>query len=221
MKNNTKKNYFYFFTGLLFFVSASNAYSQDCDSYPYQPHSNVIEFDGAQKFKILSTAAVPVDFDDPTEVSSARREAELLAKRSIAEYINQKLTSEDKVITEINKSKTHKKATDGSVISTNQRDEIKKQLISISTRADAVLKGAITIGSCYTKGHEVRVTVGIKSQTVTNAGQLGKTMGVQSSKEYGNPEKVNTASTSSSAPVLPPSQVGTKSYNDSKQLQKF
>jgi hypothetical protein len=86
-----------------FFIFFSNiAFSQSCETYPFQPMSNTIEFDENGKFKLLSTAEVPVDFDDPSEVSSAKREAELKAKRALGEYINHNLSSEDSINTEIN-----------------------------------------------------------------------------------------------------------------------
>lgn len=202
--------------GLAAMSFATFSYSANCDSYPYQAMSNTLEFDGEGNFKLISTAAVPVDFDDPSEVSSARREAELSAKRSIAEYINQNFQNEDQVINEINKSKTHLKASDGTLVSKTQRDEVKNTLSTISARSDAVLKGVMTIGSCYTKGHEVRVTVGIKSKSIANAVNYGKGMGSEKSQAYMKtpPNDKNADSSSSSS-------VGTRSYDGSSSLQKF
>ena len=203
--------------GALFILFSGAAFSQSCESYPFQDRSNTIEFNENGKFKLLATSAVPVDFDDPSEVSSARREAELKAKRAIAEYINQNLSSEDSINTEINKSKTHEKASNGSVVSNVQRNEVKQQLIGISSEANAVLKGVMTIGSCYTKGHEVRVTVGIKSETIEHAEALGKSMGVDKSKSYGANASKQTANDSPNAPV----QSGTRAYDGGANIQKF
>ena len=197
--------------------NSQNQSSQSCQTYPFQDRSNTIEFDGNGKFKLLTTSAVPVDFDDPSEVSSAKREAELKAKRAIAEYINQNLSSEDSINTEINKSKTHEKASNGSLVSNAQRNEVKQQLSAISSKSDAVLKGVLTIGSCYSKGHEVRVTVGIKSETIGNAEALGKSMGVEKSKGYGT----NTNKSSSNDLPIAPAQGGTRSYDGSASIQKF
>jgi len=203
--------------GAFFILFSSAAYSQNCNSYPFQPSSNTIEFDGNGKFKLLATSSVALDFDDPSEAMSARREAELKAKRSIAEYINQNLSSEDKIDTEILKSKTHEKAANGSIVSKAQRDEVKTQLTSISSKADALLIGVMTIGSCYTKGKEVRVTVGIKSETKENAKSLGKSMGVDKSKTYGTNATKPTANDSPNAPV----QGGTSGYDGGTNIQKF
>lgn len=168
-------------------------FAQSCENYPYQPMENTIEFDGDGNFKLISTASATISFDDSSELKSARREAELIAKRFIAEYITQNLTTEDKINTEISKSKSNLKATDGSTVSNVQRDEIKKQLTSITSKSQTVLKGVVSIGSCYTKGEEVRVTVGVKSQTLNNASDLGKSLNGNKSgnKSYDGSKKLN------------------------------
>jgi hypothetical protein len=148
------------------------SYAQSCDPYPFQAMDTTVEIEGVGGFKILATGAATVDFDDPSEIVSARREAELLAKRLIAEYINQRLVSADLIESEILKSRTSKKATDGSIVTTARRDEVKSQLMGISASSDVVLKGVLVIGSCYTRGREIRVTVGVKSETVDNAKKL-------------------------------------------------
>ena len=189
-----------------------------CETYPYQALENVVEFEGKGRFKILSTGAASLSFDEPSEVVSARREAELIAKRSIAEYINQRLTSEDSVASEIQKSKTNSRATDGSSVSAAQRDEVKKQLTAVSTRSDAVLKGVLVIGSCYTKGREMRVTVGVKSDTVNNAMSLETLMGAGRASTYG---KQTSPQGGGSEDQDRPSSSGTQGYDGSKQLKKF
>jgi len=172
---------------------SNNSFAQNCDNYPYQPMENTIEFDGDGNFKLISTASVTINFDDSSELKSARREAELIAKRFIAEYITQNLSTEDKINSEISKSKSNAKATDGSTVSSVQRDEIKKQLTTITSKSETVLKGVVSIGSCYTKGEEVRVTVGVKSQTLNNATQLGKSLNGNkpSNKSYDGSKKLN------------------------------
>lgn len=166
-------------------ASAQTTNSTGCDAYPYQPDDTLIEFTEDGKFKIVTTAAAYVDFDDGQVVQSAIREAELLGKRLIAEYINQKLSSEDSIEAAINTSRTLTGSTDGGTLTTTQREEVKTQLSSISGRADALLMGVSKLGSCYTKGHQVRVTVGIKSDTFENAQKLGTVMGAAAASNYG------------------------------------
>lgn len=205
------------FAALISLLTTKVALAESCDAYPYLPLENIIEFDGGGKFKLLSTGSASVDFDETSEVMGARRQAELIAKRSIAEYINQNLASEDAIDSEIATSKTNRKATDGSVVSSAQRNEIKKQIAIIKTRADAVLKGAIPIGSCYTKGREIRVTIGIKSETVSNAISLGASMGVEKASSYGTSPK-KAGESSEDAPTKTPK---TQGYDGSRAINKF
>lgn len=156
-----------------------------CEAYPYQPSDTIIELGEAGKFKIITTGAASVDFDDPSSMQESRREAELIAKRTLAEYINQQLSSEDKIERQIDSARSLVKGEDGSTVTTAQRQEVKTQLTTINARADVVLRGVAVLGSCYTKGHEVRVTVGIKSETVANAQALGQTMDAVSAVNYG------------------------------------
>jgi hypothetical protein len=166
-------------------VNAQTPSATGCDAYPYQPADPIIEFGEAGQFKIVTTGAASVDFDDVSSMQEARREAELIAKRALAEYINQQLSSEDKIERQIDGARSLMKGEDGSTVTTAQRQEVKTQLTSINARADVVLRGVALLGSCYTKGHEVRVTVGIKSETVANAQALGQTMDVVSAVNYG------------------------------------
>lgn len=166
-------------------ASAQTANSAGCDAYPYQPDDTLIEFTEDGKFKIVTTAAAYVDFDDGQVVQSAIREAELLGKRLIAEYINQKLANPDSIESAINTSRTLTGSTASGTLTTTQREELKTQLSSISGRADALLIGVSKLGSCYTKGHQVRVTVGIKSDTFENAQKLGAVMGAAAASNYG------------------------------------
>jgi len=194
------------------------SHAGNCDTYPYQAFENVIEFEGKGRFKILATASSSVAFDDPSEIASARREAELLAKRSVAEYINQRLTSEDNISSEILKSKTNVRASDGSSVSAAQREEVKRQLSVVTTRTDVVLKGVIVIGNCYTKGQEMRVTVGIKSDTLNNAKNLETQMGAGRASTHG---RQSNSSVEDAKKQEESSRPGVQGYDASKQLKKF
>lgn len=195
------------------------AYSQSCETYPYQPQSDEIVFEENGKFKLIFTASVLLDFDDPSEVMSARREANLRARRGIAEFINQNLSSQDKIDEEIKTSRTNSKTEKGVPISKVERDSVKTKLTGLSSKSDAVLKGVIAIGSCVTKGREVRVTVGIKSDTIETAEKLGKSMGVDKAMTYGtNP---NTSSSSGQPNQSPSVGTGTQGYDGGANIKKF
>ena len=194
-----------------------------CDAYPYQPADSIIEFGEAGQFKIVTTGAASVDFDDVSSLQEARREAELIAKRTLAEYINQQLSSEDKIERQIDSARSLLKGEDGSTVTTAQRQEVKTQLTSINARADVVLRGVALLGSCYTKGQEVRVTVGIKSETVANAQALGQTMDAVAATDYGKGRPVasssNTAATVTSTTA--PAEGTTKDYTGGEKIKDF
>ncbi len=203
-------------------ASAQTANSTGCDAYPYQPNDTLIEFGEDGKFKIVTTAAAYVDFDDGQVVASAEREAELLGKRLIAEYINQKLTSEDSIESAINTSRTLTGSTTGGTLTTTQREEVKTQLSSISGRADALLVGVSTLGGCYTKGHQVRVTVGIKSDTFQNAQKLGTVMGAAAASNYGqNNPKSEQGQKQTTDRGQQGVQTGTKDYTGGQAIRDY
>lgn len=203
-------------------VETSSAAGIGCDLYTYQPDDTLIEFSEDGKFKIVTTAAVYVDFDDGSVVQSAIREAELIGKRVIAEYINQQLSSEDAIETQIKNSRSLGSANGASKLTSAQRDEVKTQLSVINTRSDAILKGVSKLGSCYTKGHQVRVTVGIKSETVANAEKLGVSMGANAAKNYGEePASAKEKNQKKSDPAQNLQAVETKSYTGGQAIKDY
>jgi hypothetical protein len=193
-----------------------------CDAYPYQPSDTVIEFGEAGQFKILTTAAASVDFDDVSSMQESRREAELIAKRTLAEYINQQLSSEDKIERQLDSAKSLVKNEDGTTVVTAQRQEAKTMLTTINARADVVLRGVVVLGSCYTKGNEVRVTVGIKSETVANAQVLGQTMDAVAATNYG---KTSPAASLTDGEALngsgTPQEGSTRDYTGGDRIKDF
>lgn len=201
----------------------------DCSSYPYQAGDSELTFEDGGKFRIVATSATSVDFDDATELMSARREAELRAKGMLAEFINQRLSTEDSINQEVSKSRSLNKLADETTEVQARRDETKQQISSIAARADAVLRGAISLGTCYTKGSEVRVTVGIKSESVANATQLGETMGVNAAQAYGTGAVAapGAGGSAGAAPAVPPKPPAgpkdgeTQSYKGGDKIKDF
>lgn len=213
------------FSSLLFCSVSANANGSNlegCEGYPYQPDDTSIEFSADGKFKIITTAAVYVDFDEGSVVQSAIREAELVGKRVIAEYINQKLSSADAIENQITNSRLFGSSNGTVNLTSSQREEVKKQLSVINTRSDAVLKGVSKLGSCYTKGSQVRVTVAIKSETVTNAEQLGTSMGANAARTYGQePDTAKDASQRKSDPTQNRQAGDTKSYTGGQTIKDY
>ena len=196
---------------------------KDCSSYPYQAGDSELTFEEGGKFRIVATSAASVDFDDVTELMSVRREAELRAKGMLAEFINQKLSTEDSINTQMSKSNSVNKLADGTTEVQASRDKTRQEISSIAARADAVLRGAISLGSCYTKGSEVRVTVGIKSESVANATQLGETMGVNAAQAYGTGAGSSAGAAPAATPKPPagPKDGETQSYRGGDKIRDF
>ena len=196
---------------------------KDCSSYPYQAGDSELTFEEGGKFRIVATSAASVDFDDVTELMSVRREAELRAKGMLAEFINQKLSTEDSINTQMSKSNSVNKLADGTTEVQASRDKTRQEISSIAARADAVLRGAISLGSCYTKGSEVRVTVGIKSESVANATQLGETMGVKAAQAYGTGAGSSAGAAPAATPKPPagPKDGETQSYRGGDKIRDF
>jgi hypothetical protein len=71
-------------------------------------------------------------------------------------------------------------------------EKTKTQLKEMSLAASGLQRGVVPLGSCYTPGKFVRVTVGVKPETVLAAGNMDATMsgpfkGIdQSSDQAGN-----------------------------------
>ena len=128
-----------------------------------------------------------------------------MAKASIAKFLNETIQSDeslDKAIeTQVKILGDQKSAS---------KTELKKQLTSVKDSASALLKGVVKIGDCYSKGKLVRVTVGIKPETIA-AAQGGKRL-IQGDDGAG--------SAIVSAP--PTKQLsGVDGYNNSGGISKF
>ena len=147
-----------------------NALAASCTDYPYGVGGSP-EIIDSNKFKFLYTSSVAVNIDDISVINDAREEATLEAKAGIARYLEEILKSE----TEINKIVDESVLIKGDSKSA-ARVEAKKTLKTLSGSTQRLLKGVAVLGDCYTKGTELRVTVGIKPETIMNAGTISNEM---------------------------------------------
>ena len=135
--------------------SNANA-QQSCADYPYG--AGIVDITTASGItKLLATAGVGVAKDDIDWINDARVEATLKAKMMIASWLEESGSLDLKIERVINASSQ----TDGQSVKID-RAELKKQVESFRNSATATLRGVTPLGSCYTKGRELRVTVGIK-----------------------------------------------------------
>jgi hypothetical protein len=170
MKNDKKLT----FTTVAFLglVSASSALfaSGSCNEYPNMD-TEKMEFDESGNWKIIKTGEAIVSIDDAKVVKDAKTEATLKAKAAIAHFIKEDLTSEtvfNEVVKDASKIQQGQKSVD--------IESIKTTVTKIRNSANELLKGVTVLGDCYTKNTEVRVTVGVKSDTIKLADTVAKDM---------------------------------------------
>jgi len=184
-----------------------------CDDYPYSDGINIEDVSGGTK--ILATAAAAVSLDDPASVMDAKDEATLLAKAAISKFLNETISSDETVNKAVNETKSMSGA--GKEV---QRKEVIERVMTLRNSSKSLLRGVVPLGDCYTKGQLVRVSVGIKPETIKSAGNLAGGIG-NSSISTPTP----TAPTpSSSNNVENPAQVppqGVDGFSNTSRLKNF
>ncbi len=189
---------------------------KSCEDYPYGASvTEVAAVEGG--LKIMATASAPVEFDDKSAIRDAREEAELAARGIIGDFINNKMKNEREMERVVNESREMQGDTKQSA-----RQELVTRMTKLASSSDALLKGVVPLGGCYTKNDEYRVTVGIKPETVAYAEQLSATMGIDAAKTY-EAKAAAPAEEVAGAAQAPEGEKtgGTKSFSHDKSLDKF
>jgi hypothetical protein len=140
-----------------------------CDDYPNTPGINTELVDGG--VKIVATGSAVVSFDDASAVADARDEATLLAKAEISKFLTEGVRSDQT----LNRAVQETKSMQGDS-KVSARKEVVERLKQISSSSQALLKGVVPLGECYTKGQEFRVSVGVKPETIGMADTLAQGM---------------------------------------------
>ncbi|MFL6353561.1 MAG: hypothetical protein ACJ74Z_17155 [Bryobacteraceae bacterium] len=146
-------------TGLLF--ASTTLLAQGCRTYPYR---DGIDPDLIAQNKYVATATATVSLDDVDSVKDAREEATMEAKATLAKFLTEDIQSDTTISKIVNESKTM-----NSTGKENVRNEAIKRTKLLRNHSQALLRGVITMGDCYTKGTEVRVTVGVKPESINAA----------------------------------------------------
>jgi len=190
-------------------------YAGSCADYPLTEGINVEDVNGGTK--IVATSAAPVSIDDIDSVRDAKDEATMLAKAQIAKFLNEDIQSDEYVNKVVNESKTTTNAG-----KTATREEMITRIKSLRNSARALLRGVVILGDCYTKGTEVRVTVGIKPETIAGAGNLDRSIhqSIQDSKS-GAAQGMSTKSSSTSQGATSSGLQGVEGYSNSSRLDNF
>lgn len=139
------------------------AFGAGCEDYPYSDGMSIEDVAGGTK--ILATASASVSFDDPDSIRDAKDEAKLLAKAEISRFLSETIKSDDSITKAVNETKSMAGAGKEIV-----RKEVADKVIVLRNSSQALLRGVVQLGDCYTKGREVRVSVGLKPETINSAG---------------------------------------------------
>ena len=154
--------------GLIVFLSiSSSAYSQETDCRNY-PKASSSKFEMTPKGpKIVVTVEKSVNFDDSDAVEIAREMAELEGANKISEFLQRDLKSEKNL-----KKAAMETASMSGDTKKASLDKAEQMIKTISQNAGAVLRGVVVLDECLTPGKIIRVTVGIKPETIQAAGIL-------------------------------------------------
>jgi hypothetical protein len=195
------------------------AHGTGCEDYPYSDGMNPPE-DVAGGTKIMATASASVSFDDADSVRDAKDEATLLAKAVLAKFMTEGIKSDEEINRVVNETKSKTGAGEANV-----KKELVERLKTLRNSSQALLRGVVPLGDCYTKGKEVRVTVGIKPQTINAAGNLAgsitDSVASQPTPTSGAMAPATAAPTPApSGSVRTPSQ-GLDSHSNTERLKNF
>jgi hypothetical protein len=204
---------------LFVFVLAStvswSCLAAECEDYPNTVGINPEMVEGG--VKIVSTGSAVVSFDDASSIADARDEATLLAKAGIAKFLTEGIRSDEA----INRAVQETKSMQGESKAV-ARKEVVERLRQLSSSSQALLRGVVPLGECYTKGREFRVSVGIKPETIRTAeslsGSMSQSVTRQPAPQGGGP----TPSRSVPESTVPSQKLdGTDSFSRADGLKKF
>tara|TARA_B100000214_G_scaffold375418_1_gene361659 strand:- start:5536 stop:6183 length:648 start_codon:yes stop_codon:yes gene_type:complete len=180
------------FSASLSLFTAQVARAEGCSDYPYAPMQTkfVPKADGT--FSLQMTQEASVRADSQRQKSRALKIAQLRAEQAVSKFIKQELEGKDSFSNEaIEDSVENADGVDWKV------EEAQTFIESVAASSKNLIRGIIPIGSCYEPGKYVRVTVGIKPETMTAAGNTGAT----SNKPYSGYDTKTKSPTPSSNDV--------------------
>ena len=120
-------------------------------------------------FQIFAAGTGSYDFDDVDDVLDAQKEATLKAKANLAKFMNESLSTDEKIESASKKVKFMSSRNDKATASVN-KVLVKNALSSIKNSSAALLKGVIVLSSSKIPGKGTkgtyRVMVGVSSKTL-------------------------------------------------------
>lgn len=156
-------------------IAFTTAQAVTCDDYKNADGTPIVDDIDVQypdgKIRIISTASVGVSFDDIDAVNDARDEAKMEAKKAIASFLSEGIKSDNTVNRAVREDKTLQGKAGQA-----KRTEVATLVKNLAGNTSALLRGVVPLGSCYTPGLLMRVTVGVKTETITAAGNLANSI---------------------------------------------
>jgi len=153
----------------LSFLTAESV-KASCADYPYVPMQTkfVPKADGT--FSLQMTQEASVRADSQSQKTRALKIAQLRAEQSVSKWIKQELEGKDEFSTEaVEESVENADGVDWNV------EEATTFIETVAASSKNLISGIIPIGSCYEPGKYVRVTVGIKPETMAAAANASAT----------------------------------------------
>lgn len=196
-------------------LSSSLAHASSCESYPYSQGMNIETVKGGTK--IVATASVAVSFDDISSINDAREEATMEAKAMISNFMSEGIHSDHVV---------NKAISNASTMTGDQKTAIRKETAervkTLRNTSKALLRGVVPLGDCYTKGREMRVSVGVKPESIAAAGNVagGMAAGGQGATKSPAAEPSSQGAPAAESPASRPLQ-GMDGYSNTKRLDNF
>jgi hypothetical protein len=195
-------------TGLLYSVFS---HAQSCEQYPYSDGMSIENVNGG--VKIIATGSASVSSNDRDSVRDAKEEATLEAKAIISKFFNEDMKSDSSIKKVVNETKSMQ----GDQKS-NTRNETIERIKSLQNSSQSLLKGVVMLGDCYTKGDEVRVSVGLKPESIATAKSLSDN--INSSNTTLNPNSKSSNTRQSNGSISSPI-VEKEGYSNSERFNKF
>ena len=138
-----------------------------------------------------------IPFDDADEVMDAYAEAKAEAKAQISDFMQTKIAKDcERKSAKLSRTLMSKDP-EGNESKNVNIEKIKTTLCSTVESTEAILKGVVDVGRCYTPGKFVKLTIGIKPETIVSASRLNQNM-KNSSKNSGSGFSSNNSGSNSS-----------------------
>lgn len=197
-------------------IYATAVHADGCTDYPFSDGMQVQEVEGG--FKILATATSVVDLDDTDEVLDALTFAEMDAKARIAKFFNEDIQVDDVKMEEV--VKTVNISDEGKSVT---KDKVSNYFKGIKSSSKQILRGVIRLGDCYTKGQFVRVTVGVKPETLNAAENTSGSMisSIKKTEQLSSDQGADTTGSNNQGDADNVTTGNTKSFSNTSGINNF